>query len=294
MGKIVRTISADGSVMACAIDTTDVVSKIEQIHQTSAVVTAALGRLTTAAAIMGCMLKGENESVTLRMKGNGPAGSLIAVSNSHCEVKAYVENPIVELPLNAHGKLDVAGAVGTDGFLSVIKDLGLKEPYIGQTPIVSGEIAEDITQYYAVSEQTPTVCGLGVLVNPDLTVCSAGGHLVQLLPFADENCIHVLEENIEKLPAVSTMFKNGMTPEEICMQLLEGLEPNLLDEQQAVYRCDCSKTRVEKALISLGKQELADMRDELPETEVKCHFCNKAYHFSRADLTELLKQATSH
>ena len=182
MSNLVRAITADGSAVAIALNSTEIVGEIEKIHKTSAVVTAALGRLATGASLMGYMLKNEQDSITLRIKADGPAGSLIAVANSHGNVKAYVQNPVVEIPLNSKGKLDVAGAVGTDGFLSVIKDIGLKEPYSGQVPLVSGEIAEDITSYYAISEQIPTVCALGVLVNPDLTVKSAGGFLIQLLP----------------------------------------------------------------------------------------------------------------
>jgi len=288
MGKLTRAISADGSVMACAIDSTDIVAEIERIHQTSAVVTAGLGRLATAASIMGYMLKGEKDSLTLRINGGGATGSLITVSNYKGDVKAFVENPVVELPLNQYGKLDVKGAIGNNGFLSVIKDLGLKEPYIGQTPIVSGEIAEDITSYYAVSEQVPTVCGLGVLVNPDLTVKAAGGYLVQLLPFADEKCIETIEQNINEIQSVSSMIDNGLTPEDIINLLLKNLEPNVLEETTTAYKCDCSKERVERALISIGKDELNKMRDEQDESEVCCHFCNKRYVFSKDDITKLI------
>ena len=291
MGKLVRTLSKDGSVMACAIDATDIVSEIERIHKTSAVVSAALGRLAAAASMMGCMLKAANQSVTLRMKGNGPIGSMIAVADSYGNVKCYAENAIVELPLNQYGKLDVSGAVGKDGFLQVIKDLGMKEPYTGQVPIVSGEIAEDITQYFAVSEQTPTVCGLGVLVNPNLTIKGAGGYLVQLLPFADESCIDLLEENLKKMPPVSSMYADGMTPEEVCFRLLEGLEPNLLDESSPIYRCDCSEDQVSRALISLGKQELTSMIEEEEKIEVSCHFCNKKYIFDQDMLLQIRDRA---
>ncbi len=290
MGNMVRAISADGSVMACAVDSTRMVGEMEQVHKTSAVVTAALGRLQTAASMMGIQLKGYDDSITLRIHGGGPAGSLIAVSDSQGNVKSYVENPIVEIPLNQYGKLDVSGAVGKDGLLSVIKDMGMKEPYVGQVPIVSGEIAEDITQYYAVSEQTPTVCGLGVLVNPDLTVKSAGGYLVQLLPFADEKCIDVLEANLKKMPAVSSMYAEGMTPAEVCKKLLDGLEPEILDEFDTAYRCDCSKERVERALISIGKEELSKMKEEQEEVEVSCHFCNRKYHFSKDDIQKLIDE----
>ena len=242
--------------------------------------------------MMGCMLKGENDSLTLRLSGGGPVGSIIAVSDSKGNVKAYPTNPVVELPLNSKGKLDVAGAVGTDGYLSVVRDLGLKEPYIGQTPIVSGEIAEDITSYYAVSEQVPTVCALGVLVNPDLTVRSAGGFLVQLLPFADESAIAEIEKNINAIKPVSTMIDEGLTPPDICKLLLKNLEPEILDESMPVYRCDCSKERIERALISMGREQLKELIEEDNGTEVCCHFCDKKYRYSKEDLENLLADAT--
>ncbi len=289
MAKIVRTISHDASVVATAIDATDIVSEIEKIHKTSAVVTAALGRLTIAASLIGNGLKGADDSVTIRMDGGGATGCLIAVSDSHGNVKSYVSNPIVEIPLNKYGKLDVAGAVGKDGRLSIVKDLGLKEPYVGQVPIVSGEIAEDIANYFAVSEQIPTVCGLGVLVNPDLTVKAAGGYLIQLLPFADESCIDKLEANVNTLQPVTAMLDSGLSAEDIAKRVLEGLEPDLLDEFEVFYKCDCSKLRVEKALISLGKEELDKMAQEEEYIEVCCHFCDKKYNFTKEEITELSK-----
>lgn len=292
MARLTRALSADGSVMAMAIDSTDIAGRIEQIHKTSAVVTAAAGRLATAASMMGCLLKGENDSLTLRLSGGGPVGSLIAVADSAGNVKAYPANPIVELPLNDKGKLDVAGAVGTDGYLSVIRDLGLKEPYVGQTPIVSGEIAEDITNYYAVSEQVPTVCALGVLVNPDLTVRAAGGFLVQLLPFANEKAIETIEANINGIKPVSAMIDEGMTPPDICKLLLSGLQPDILEERMPVYRCDCSKERVERALLSMGREQLEQLIEEDHGTEVCCHFCEKKYHYSEDELKTLLKNAS--
>ena len=288
MGKLIRAISKDGSVMACVVDTTDVVFTQERTHRTSAVVTAALGRLSTAAILMGVQMKGENDSLTLRINGGGPAGSLISVADSHGNVKAYVENAIVELELNQYGKLDVAGAVGKDGYLNVIRDIGLKEPYIGTTNIVSGEIAEDITNYYVTSEQIPTVCGLGVLVNPNLTVKSAGGFLIQLLPFADEKVIDVIEENLKDIPPVSSMFADGLTPEDILNKLLKGLDPDILDEAVAKYKCDCSRERVEKALVSLGKKDLQELIDTQDHTEVDCHFCNKKYRFNHDELRALI------
>ena len=292
MAKVVRTISKDASVTATAIDALDIVSRIEQIHQPSAVVTAALGRLSIAASLMGIGLKGENDSLTLRVNGNGPAGVLIAVADSFGNVKSYVANPVVEIPLNANGKLDVAGAVGTDGTLSVVKDMGLREPYSGQVPLVSGEIAEDIASYFAVSEQVPTVCGLGVLVNPDLTVKAAGGYLIQLLPFADESVIDIIEKNISEIPSVTQMLTSGMTAEDIAMRVLEGLEPNVLDEFDAQYRCDCSRERVERALISMGRRELEEMAEEQEISEVCCHFCDKKYNFTRDEIRALADRAS--
>ena len=287
MGKIVRAISADASVVATAFDAKDVVAEIERIHKTSAVVTAALGRLSIAASLMGIGLKNKDDSVTVRMNGNGPCGTLIAVADSMGNVKSYVGNPVVEIPLNQFGKLDVKGAVGTDGTLTVIKDLGLREPYSGQIPIASGEIAEDIAAYFAISEQIPTVCGLGVLVNPDLTVAAAGGYLIQLLPFADEKVIDIIENNVKSLPSVTKMLSSGVSVEEMSLKVLEGLNPNVLDEFSAAYKCDCSRERVERALISMGREELKSMASENETTEVCCHFCDKKYNFSSEELIAL-------
>ena len=294
MGILKRAISADASVVAMAVDTTDIVSEIEKIHKTSAVTTAALGRLTTAASMIGYSLKNKDDSVTMRIDGKGPSGVLIAVSDYMGNVKSYLANPVVEIPLNKHGKLDVAGAVGTDGTLSVIKDIGLKEPYSGTIPLVSGEIAEDVAAYFATSEQVPTVCGLGVLVNPDLSVNCAGGYLIQLLPFASEAVIDQIEKNVNGLKSVTQMMTDGITMAELALKLLDGLEPNILDESEVKYSCDCSKERVTRALTSLGHEELADMIRENNEknitTDVKCHFCNKIYSFTASDLEELKKR----
>ena len=289
MGRIVRVISKDASVVCSAIDGKDIVGEIERIHKSSAVVTAALGRLSLGASLLGFGLKGKNDTVTVRMNGDGPAGALIAVADSFGNVKSYVQNPVVELPLNSFGKLDVRGAVGRNGTLSVVKDLGLKEPYSGQVPIVSGEIAEDITSYLAVSEQIPSVCALGVLVNPDLTVANAGGYLIQLLPFAPESAIDVIEQNIKGLQSVTQLYSQGMTVDEIALKTLEGLEPNILDDFEVSYKCDCSRDRVERALQSIGEADLLDMaKDEF--TEVKCHFCDKVYRFSSREILSLIKK----
>lgn len=289
MAILKRAISMDASAVSTVIDATDMVSEIEKIHKTSAVVSAGLGRLTIGASLIGYGLKGDGDTVTLRMDGNGATGVLIAVADSHGNVKSYVSNPVVEIPLNQYGKLDVKSAIGTDGTLSVIKDLGLKEPYVGKVPIVSGEVAEDIANYFATSEQTPTVCALGVLVNPDLTIKRAGGFLIQLLPFASEEVISTIEKNIKDIKPITTMLEDGQTPEDIALMLLDGLNPNILDEATPKYQCDCSKERVERALISLGKDELSKMADEQDVTEVCCHFCNKKYQFSKQDILNLCK-----
>ncbi len=289
MAILKRAISMDASAVSTVIDATDIVNEIEKVHKTSAVVSAGLGRLTIATSLIGYGLKGENDTVTLRMDGNGATGALIAVADSHGNVKSYVSNPVVEIPLNQYGKLDVKGAIGTDGTLSVIKDLGLKEPYTGTIPIVSGEVAEDVASYFATSEQTPTVCALGVLVNPDLTIKRAGGFLIQLLPFASEEVISAIEKNIDGIKPITTMLEEGQTPEEIALQLLDGLTPNLLDEATPTYHCDCSKERVERALVSLGREELTKMAEEQDETEVCCHFCNKKYKFTKEDILNLCK-----
>ena len=287
MGKLYRVITADGSAFASVLDAKDIVSEIERIHKTSAVVTAGLGRLTIGASLMGYMLKGQNDSLTLRIDGDGQTGQLVAVSDSMGNVKSYVNNPVVEIPLNAQGKLDVGGAVGHNGTLSVVKDLGLKEPYVGVIPIVSGEIAEDIANYYATSEQIPTVCSLGVLVNPDLSVKSAGGFLVQLLPFADEKCIDVIEKNLSKMRPVSAMLADGVTPEEIADMLLDGLNPEPLDESSPVYKCDCSRERTERVLISLGKKELDSIADDDKDISINCHFCGREYIFTPEEIRKL-------
>lgn len=292
MGKLVRCISSDGTLTVMAADTTDIVNTAQEIHKTSAVVSAALGRLLTAACLMGSSLKGKDDSVTLRINGGGPAGTVLAVSDSSGNVRGYAVNPVVEIPLNDKGKLDVAGAVGTDGALTVIKDLGLKDPYVGQIPIASGEIAEDITSYFAVSEQIPTVCALGVLVNPDLTIRRAGGFIIQLLPTADDSVIDLVEKCIEGIEPVTKMLDSKMTPEEICRHVLANFELEVLDEAQPEYRCNCSRDRVSKALISMGREELSDIvKDE--RTEVCCQFCEKKYVFTPADIAKLIEQSNS-
>ncbi|MEG1445998.1 MAG: Hsp33 family molecular chaperone HslO [Ruthenibacterium sp.] len=288
MDNFMRAISENGGVLFCAIDSTDIVREMERIHKPSAVTSAALGRLLTAASMMGAMLKRDTNTVTLRIKGDGPAGTLLAVANGKGNVKGTVEHAIVELPARADGKLDVGGAVGHYGTLSVIKDLGMKEPYVGQVPLVSGEIAEDITAYYAASEQTPTVCALGVLVDKDLSILKAGGYLIQLLPGASDEEVTLLEENIAKLHSVTQMLCEGNSLTDMMEKALAGFNPNVLDTQTTAYICDCSVARVEKALISLGKAELDEMAAEEKPIEVACHFCNKKYQIDVFDLLSRL------
>ena len=291
MSNLVRCIDPSGQLTCMAADTTAMVREARRIHQTSNVCTAALGRLLTAASFMGITLKGADHSVTLRLAGDGPAGSVIAVADAQGNARGYVMNPDVVLPNKAPQKLDVGGAVGHNGTLSVIKDLGLKDPYIGQVPLVSGEVAEDITGYYAISEQTPTVLSLGVLCTPDTgEVIVAGGFIIQLLPTATEETITKVEEGLKGLPAVTTMLTEGLSPQDILKRALPQFELEVLEEADTGYVCDCSRERVERALISLGPEELLEMaRDE--STEVGCQFCDKKYRFTASDIRALSEQS---
>ena len=292
MNKLIRCLSEDGTVLVMAADTTELVETARRYHETSKVCTAALGRMLTAASLMGTLLKSDDYSLTLRINGGGPAGSVIAVGDPRGNVRGYVMNPHTELPLNAKGKLDVGGAVGTDGFLTVIKDIGMRDPYIGQTPIVSGEIAEDITSYYAISEQVPTVCALGVLVNPDQTVACAGGFMIQLLPTADDTIIDQVEAGLKDLPSVTSMLAQGMSVLDICKKVVPNFEIGVLDEEHPDYVCNCSKERVEAALLSTGKQSLLEMAEDAG-TQVRCHFCPKVFNFTPKELIALANNATA-
>lgn len=271
------------------IDSTSIVAEMEQRHKTSATASAALGRLLTAAALMGTTLKSDHDTITLKVKGGGIAGTLIAVCDAHGNVRGMLEHPLADMPLNpVNGKLNVGGIVGKDGTLVVIREIGLKEPYIGQVPLVSGEIAEDITHYYAQSEQTPSVCALGVLVNPKLTIKAAGGYLLQLMPGATEAEITLIEDNIAKLETVTTMINSGMSPEQIAFAVLDGFAPELLNTSSAQYQCHCSADNMKRALISIGKADLYALAKEQPETEIICHYCNQGYRFSSTELIELI------
>lgn len=288
---IVRAVTKNGAVRAFCAVTTNTVNEAYKMHKTSPVATAALGRLLTASAMMGAMLKSENETITLQLVGDGPIGRVLAVSDSNSNVKGYVTNPLVDLPKNSKGKLDVGGAVGKDGYLVVTKDMGLKEPYIGKTPLVSGEVGDDLTKYFAVSEQTPSVVGLGVLVDIDYSVKEAGGFIIQVMPEATEEDISLLEENIKLVTSVTDMLSDGLLPENILEILLRGFEFEITQKRDTKYFCNCSRERVERALISIGEKELTDIIENDKKAQLTCHFCDKVYDFSEEELKTLLKQA---
>ena len=288
MANLIRGLSENDGVVFCGVDSTQIVRKAEKLHTTSATCSAALGRLLTGAALMGSMLKDDRDQITLRVSGGGPAGVVIACTDGTGNVKGCIDHPLVELPAKPNGHLDVGGAVGKDGVLTVIRDNRLqKEPTVGQVPLVSGEIAEDLTAYYAYSEQVPTVMALGVLVDKDLSILCAGGFMVQLLPGATDAEIDQLEKNIAAMPSVTTLLHEGKTPEDMMQLALAGFEPNVLDERDVHYQCDCSAERTKEMLFSLGRKELVRMRDEDPACEVVCHFCHSKYQY---DLNDLLAE----
>lgn len=289
---IVRALTKDKTIRAFAAVTTDMVNKAREIHNTSPVATAALGRTLTAAAMMGTMLKGEKDTLTIQIKGDGPLGGIVAVADSKANVKGYVHQPHIDLPLKSNGKLDVGAAVGRNGYLGIVRDLGLKEPYIGKVPLVTGEIAEDITFYYARSEQIPSAVALGVLVDVDLSVKASGGFIVQLMPGADEKTVDILENTIAQIPPVTSMMSDGISGESMLERVLSKFEWDTIDIVKTQYNCGCSRERIEKALISLGRKELQDIIEEQGQAELTCHFCNGIYHFSKQELEDLLDSAS--
>lgn len=287
---LVRAITRDGSALIVATDTSKIVQTAHEIHHLSKTMTAALGRALTAASMMGSLLKEDKQSVTLRFCGDGPAGTICCVSDWRGNVRGYADHPETELPPNGQGKLDVGGAVGK-GPMHVLRDLGMELPYVGVAQIVSGEIAEDVTNYFAESEQVPTVCALGVLTNRDFTCRAAGGFLVQLLPFADEEIVAKIEDNIGKIDAVSRMVDSGMTPQDMIAAVFDGIEFDILDETETAYTCTCGREKYAKALVSLGKKELQKLLDEGKDVETCCGFCGKKYTFPPAEIAAMLEAA---
>lgn len=284
---MVRATAADAQIRAFAATTKNLVEEMRSLHNTSPVVSAALGRLLTGGAMMGVMMKGENDLLTLQIKGDGPIGGMTVTADAHGNVKGYANEAQVILPANAAGKLDVGSAVGK-GILRVVKDMGLKEPYVGQTILQTGEIAEDLTYYFAVSEQTPSSVGLGVFMEKNNTVKQAGGFILQLMPYAEESVITRLEDNLRQFPSVTAALEAGKNPEQMLEALLDGLPMEIVDTMDVQYRCDCSKQRVERAMISLGKKELEEMIAEGKEVEAGCQFCNQKYKFTVEELERLI------
>lgn len=288
--RLIRGTALNGKVRAFSVRTTELVEELRRRHDTYPTATAAMGRTVTAAAMMGAMLKG-SEKLSIMVKGNGPIGQIVAESNALGEVRGYVHNPHIHLPSNSMGKLDVAGAVGTEGFIDVIKDLGMKEPYRGSIPIISGELGDDFTYYFAVSEQTPAAVGLGVLVDTDESVIVAGGFIVQLLPGLTDAEITEIEKAVGAMPSVTALLDQGLEPEEMLRYLLP--DAVVMDELDINFACQCSRERVEQTLVSLGRDELERLIAEDEQAEVVCHFCNEAYVFNKDDLQVILEQANS-
>lgn len=287
---IVRATAADSQIRAFAITSRNLVEEARKRHNTSPVATAALGRLLTAGAMMGSMMKGEQDILTLQIKCGGPIGGLTVTADSHANVKGFVENPEVMLPPNAKGKLDVGGALGL-GILNVIKDMGMKEPYVGQTELKTGEIAEDLTYYFANSEQVPSSVGLGVLMEKDNTVRQAGGFIIQLMPFAEDRVIDMLEKKLNSMEPVTACLDRGVTPEQLLTELLGEFGLEILDRTDARFHCSCSKERVEKVIASVGRKDLNEMIQDGKPIEVKCHFCNTAYEYSVEDLKKIMRRS---
>ncbi len=287
---IVRAAAADNQIRAFAITSREMVEKARQIHNTSPVATAALGRSLSAGAMMGSMMKGERDLLTLQIRGDGPLGGITVTADSRAQVKGYVNEPAVLIPANEKGKLDVSGAIG-NGMLQVIRDLGMKEPYVGQTELQTGEIAEDLTYYFATSEQIPSSVGLGVLLNRDNTVCQAGGFIIQLMPYTEDKVIDALEQRLAGVSSVTELLNRGLTPEGILEELLGDLGFTVNDTIPTAFSCSCSKERVEKAIISIGSKEIREMIRDGKPIEVKCHFCNEAYSFQIEELKKILEKA---
>ncbi|MHA4268510.1 redox-regulated molecular chaperone HslO [Bacillus cereus] len=285
---LVKALAFDGEVRAYSVRTTNTVSEAQRRHDTWRTASAALGRSLTAGTMMGAMLKGD-QKLTIKVEGNGPIGPILVDAHANGDVRGYVKNPHVDFEGTEQGKLRVYQAVGTEGFVTVIKDIGMREPFIGQSPIVSGELGEDFTYYFAVSEQTPSSVGVGVLVNGDDSILAAGGFILQIMPGAQEETISFIEERLQKIPPVSTLIEQGLSPEELLYAVLGEDKVKVLETMDVQFNCTCSRERIESVLISLGKTELEQVREEEEETEVHCHFCNERYKFSKEDITNLIE-----
>lgn len=291
MGEIVRVITSDAMVMASAILGTDIVARAREIHHTSPTATAALGRSLLASSMMGNQLKGEANSITVQIRGGGLLGNITCVSDPEGNVRGYLAHPEADVPRKYEGKLDVGAGVGTDGSITVVKDLGMKEPYVGSVQLVSGEIAEDVTRYFAESEQIPTACGLGVLVHrEDGRVLTAGGYLIQLLPGAGEDAVEKLERGLSRVGYVTQALQDGKSPRQLLDDILGEFEVQELQRTSVEYRCSCSRERVSRALVSLGREELARLAREKESTELTCQFCDRIYHYTRKELEILLSE----
>ena len=290
MNKIVKATASGGEVRIIGAITTEMVQKAVDIHKCTPTASAALGRMLTAGSLMGAMLKSEKDSLTLQINGGVEAKEIVVTAHADGSVKGYIGNPNVELPLNAKGKLDVGGAIGTNGYLKVIRDMGLKEPYVGQVPICTGEIGDDLAYYFTVSEQTPSAVALGVLVDKDLSIEAAGGFIIQMLPGASDFIADIITYRLQEIPSVTTMIAKGMTIEEIFMSLFDDMDLKILETSETDFKCDCSRDKVERVLISIGKKDLQELYDEGKTEEIKCHFCNKGYEFTKEQIGELLER----
>ncbi|NNU75615.1 Hsp33 family molecular chaperone HslO [Clostridium estertheticum] len=293
MDNLVRATAKEGQVRIVAAITTELVNEGVTMHQCAPTAAAAFGRMLTAGTLMGTLLKSEKDSLTLQIDGGGQAKGVVVTAHADSSVKGYIGNPNVDLPANTLGKLDVGGAVGKDGYLRVIRDMGLKEPYIGQVPIRTGEIGDDLAYYFTVSEQTPSAVGLGVLVDTDMSIKAAGGFIIQMMPDADEFLADMITYRLEEIPAITDFIAKGMSICEILEFIFEDMELKIHEEVKPMYKCDCSRERVERALISIGKKDLEEIYNDDKTEELKCHFCNKNYEFNHEDIGKLLKEAKS-
>lgn len=293
MDKLVRATAKGGQVRIVAAITTDLVNEGVTMHECAPTAAAALGRMLTAGTLMGSMLKSSQDSLTMQIAGGGEAKGVVVTAHADASVKGYIGNPAIDLPANSQGKLDVSGAIGKDGYLRIIRDMGLKEPYVGQVPIYTGEIGDDLAYYFTVSEQTPSAVGLGVLVDKDMSIKASGGFIIQMMPGSDEFLADIITYRLEEVPSITEFISKGMSVEEILEFIFEDMELKIHEEVKPTYKCDCSRERVERALISIGKRDLEELYDDGKTEEIKCHFCNKNYEFNHEDIGQLLKSVNS-